>query len=517
MKKEKTLHSYHTFMFPFIFNEEKIDKNLWNYQEFTTDSVENYNEKYYFYKHVQDALYNKKEKEPFISKYFEYTKEKGTFTIATCAKGNYELELDGISLRVFNTGVAILAFNLKNNDYAEVEDVLAINDFGRRIYPQFLGENFIKETKNTFLANSITLSFEGHEPIVEDFENYNKENLSQGVKLPSFIEELIAKSFEKIQYVIDDRMFVISQYHNDALVEEMKVYDEVKNKYVYEEDSKWYEYLFIDGNGKNCQSKHMTKKLIAESTYDRWVEWGTLFGISRYSFVVLTGSSYGINRLLPHTKTMYFQMFSLLLVYRATIIKFADEIQDVTQGVPDNISTGTRKLYKRYLDFLNQLYFKEITAQDQGIELYEQAVKIMKIEAFLKDLDNEISELHEYVEMLEDRKRGDEEKKRNQRLEKISELGAVFLPPTLLAGIYGANIFDFDQSWSSLIIGFISMILVSGVGYLSVKKKLEPLWATLSMLLIIVGSVVLIGKKFDEIKIDNVEKNITIKIEKEKK
>ena len=509
MKKENELHSYHTFMFPFIYDKETI-KESWLYQEFKTDIVEAYNEKYYFYKHVQDALYNSKdrEKESFISKYFEYKDKKGTFTISTCPKGDYELELDGISLRIFNTGVAILAFNLKNNTYAELEDVLAINDFGRRIYPQFLGENFTREVKETFLANKITLSFEENEPILENFENYNKERIKEGVKLPAYIDNLIGESFENIQYVIDDRMFVISQYHNDELVEKMKVYDELKNQYAYEENSEWYQYLFIDGNGKNCQSKHMTKKLIADSTYDRWVEWGTLFGISRYSFVVLTGSWYGENRLLPHTKTMYFQMFSLLLAYRATIIKFADDIQNVTQGIPDNISMGTSKLYKNYLDFLNQLYFKEVTAQDQGIELYEQAVKIMKIEVFLKDLDNEISELHEYVEMIE-------EKERNQRLEKISELGAIVLPPTLLAGIYGTNILDFSQTETAMTIGLVSMLLVSGLGLgiLKVKKTIGKILLATSIVAVMGGSVWLIGKKDNTLKIEKIEK---IKIEEKK-
>jgi len=455
MKEEKTLHSYHTFMFPFIYDKEKIEKDLWCYKEFGANSVEEYNEKNYFYKHVQDALYNSKDRESksFISKYFEYKDKEGTFTIATCPKGTYELESDGISLRIFNTGVAILAFNLKNYSYSKLEDVLAINDFGRRIYPQFLGENFTQETKNAFLADSITLSFEGKEPIIEDFKSYNKDNIKNGVKLPGFIEALIGNSFEKIQYVIDDRMFVISQYHNDELVEEMKEYDADKNQYEYEENSQWYQYLFVDGNGKNCQSKHMTKKLIHDSTYDRWVESGTLFGVSRYSFVVLTGSWYGENRLLPHTKTMYFQMFSLLLVYRATIIKFADEIQNVTQGIPDNISTGTSELYKRYLDFLNQLYFKEITAQDQGIELYEQAVKTMKIEAFLKDLDNEISELHDYVEMLED-------KSEKEEMQKLTKMGAIFLPGTFIAGVLGMNIYP-----SNLIdnyVGFVGGFFIIG-------------------------------------------------------
>ncbi len=114
-------------------------------------------------------------------------------------------------------------------------------------------------------------------------------------------------------------MFVISQYNNDALIGKLKLYKECQ-EYEYETNDFWYKYLFIDCDNKTCQSKHMTKKLITESTYDRWIDWETLFGISRYSFVSITGSSYGKNILLRHTQTMYFQMFTLLLAYRATII-----------------------------------------------------------------------------------------------------------------------------------------------------------------------------------------------------
>lgn len=497
--KEKNIISYHNFMFPFIFdnnNKKEIDKQ-WNYKNFVTNNQKSFNEKVYFYKHVQDALFNTKGKDEkkFISKYYEYEESQGTYVI-DCKKGNFELELDGISLRVFNTGVAILSFNLLNTKYEALNDVLAINDFGRRIYPQFLGENFTKETQESFLANSIGLNLENKEVIVENFEDYNDfSKLKNGVKLPSFIEKLIGNSFSDIRYVIDDRMFVISQYHNDDLINTMNKYDDKNKQYCYENNDLWYQYLFIDGNGKNCQSKHMSQKLIKESTYDRWIEWGTLFGLSRYSFVTLTGSEFGKNILLPHMQTMYFQMFSLLLAYRATIIKFADDIQEVTQGLPMNISDGTSSLYKNYLDFMNQLYFKEVTAQDQGIELYEQAVKIMKIEVYLKDLDNEISELHTYVEMIAEKRRKKEEELRNQRLEKISELGAVFLPPTLLAGIYGMNIFAFNDTLTSVSIGLFSMVLVMFLGYGSVKKKIKPLFAILGMIGIIGGSVFYIGQK----------------------
>jgi hypothetical protein len=460
VENQDELYSYHTFMLPFTFNGDFTPKNGdWEDKPFEIKKQQDYNEYIYFYKHVQDAIFNDKEKEKWISKYYEYKNQKGTYTI-NCIKGVFELELDGLSLRIFSTNVAILSFNLKNTKYNSVDDILAINDFGRRIYPQFLGDNFTCDTKQAILANCITLTFEDEKPITENFQTFdsldkfNGEKLKDLQLLPQFIRLLIEPSFEKtekIRPIIDDRMFVISQYNNDALVKSLSNYKEC-NAYEYETNDFWYKYLFVDGNGKTCQSKHMTKKLLAESSYDRWIEWGTLFGISRYSFVSITGSWYGKKILLPHTQTMYFQMFTLLLAYRATIIKFADDIQDATSQDDAKLPNKAKEIYKKYLAFLNKLYFKEVTAQDQGVELYSQAMKIMNIEKYMADLDTEINELHNYANIIE-------EEKRTKSMNRLSMLGSYLLLPSLVVGFFGMNISEFEGiknqfSWIVLV-GFV--------------------------------------------------------------
>lgn len=469
VQAQEEIYSYHTFMLPFTFKGKFDSKQNWEYKNFELQEQRDFNEFVYFYKHVQDAIFNThNENENSISKYYEYEKQKGHYTI-NCKKGEFTLALDGISLRIFNTNVAILALNLKNTKYPELESVLAINDFGRRIYPQFLGQHYTKDTKQAILANSIVLSLDGKEPIIENFEYFdnaqNLKNLKEIKLLPSFITKLIEKNFimSDVRPIIDDRMFVLSQYHNDALIEQLKVYKEC-GEYEYETNDFWYQYLFVDGDDKTCQSRHMSKKLISDSTYDRWIEWGTLFGISRYSFVALTGSWFGKNRLLPHMQTMYFQMFTLLLAYRATIIKFSDDIQNATDETTDKkkaITQETQNIYKNYLNFLNKLFFKEVTAQDQGIELYNKAMKIMEIDKYINDLDNEINELYSYVKLLE-------EEERTKSMDKISKLGSYLLLPALITSFLGMNIIDFskivkDHPWCY---GIGAVLLTIGSGFL---------------------------------------------------
>ena len=465
MKNKEELYSYHTFMLPFTFEGHFIENKNWDYKPFKAEKQRDYNEFIYFYKHIQDAIYNKEKEnsEKWISQYFEYKETSGTYVI-NCKKGEFELELDGISLRIFNTNVAILAFNLKNTKYHKPDDVLAINDFGRRIYPQFLGDKFTVDTKNAILANCITLNFENNEPIIENFNRFDtQDGIQKPNLLPKFISELIEENFSKdkddkttIRPIIDDRMFVISWYGNKTFSESLKYEQYISN-------SKWYEYVFVDGDGIAVHSKKMQTDLITNSTYDRWMDnpYGcTLYGISRYSFVAATNESdFAKGVILPHMQTMYFQMFTLLLAYRATIIKFADEIQDATSS-DETITIESQKVYKKYLSFLNKLYFKEVTAQDQGIELYNQAMKIMDIEKYMKDLDEEINELHGYVGMLE-------EEKRTASMNKISKMGSYLLLPALVTGIFGMNIIDFEKipepcTWCYDI---VSIAIIVGSGF----------------------------------------------------
>jgi Mg2+ and Co2+ transporter CorA len=189
--------------------------------------------------------------------------------------------------------------------------------------------------------------------------------------------------------------------------------------------------------------------------------------VSRYSFVALTGSFYGKNILLPHMQTMYFQMFSLLLAYHATIIKFSDEIQDITSQ-SDGISSKTRRLYKKYLNFLNKLYFKEITAQDQGIELYNKAMKIMDIDRYMKDLDNEINELHNYADMVA-------EKSRNEKLDALTYIGAIFLPLSVITGFFGMNVGSADNFSSGAVAVGILVSISIGIFMIVKSKKVHKL------------------------------------------
>ena len=96
------------------------------------------------------------------------------------------------------------------------------------------------------------------------------------------------------------------------------------------------------------------------------------------------------------------------------------------------MSDRVGSLYEEYIRFVNQIYFRSVTAQDQGIDLYEILIAQFDLNGQIKDLDGEISELYQYITLQVDQKR-------NENGENLNKLAAMLLPATIIAGLFGMN------------------------------------------------------------------------------
>jgi len=500
MSKKEELYSSHIFMFPFRFDyiegnnkiytrefefyrEQHIDKRInvkelllqlymndtWKYEEFNLDKiieekqVKYYNEFSYFYDYAKEALYNlntfSKDDTFFndeISYYFEHTeyrenKEKNRL-ILNYEKSNqmmdYNLQIDGISLRIFQTGVAILSLEIENYSYKKLEDIKRINEIGRRFYPQYLNckDNIISNPD--FMACSIEI--ENYSDSVK--EKFNCDDVcikhTNQIKIGHHIMSLLGESFTQdfnkiksfyIQPIMDDRMFVLCWYGSNLFASRIQKDEQYTN------DNSWYEYVFIDKNkDTTVQNEWMKNELIFNATYDRWSKWKTLFGITRYSFVILTDEGdFGKNVINIHMNTMYFQMIMLLLVTRASILRFSDEVSAIADLNIDNSEERLSSLYAKYLSFYNRVYFKEVTHQDQGIELYDMALKQMKIPEHVDKLDGKFEKLFNFVNMKSSAK---ESSAMNWLTLLVSAMGV----SGLFIAMFSMGVFEYEKSWSSL-------------------------------------------------------------------
>lgn len=410
-------YSYHIFMFPFIFKNEDKKEILkdWIFEPY----IEKYNETAYFHKFFRDTMFTDKEESGAV-----YTQKPKSTEVKIKKSKEYVLVLEKMSLKIFETGIGILSFHIKNHNHPEVEAILEINDYGRRLFPEYLDDNL----RCSLVPESITIN-----GVTESFcytTNPNKPEFSK------IITSLIPA--KKITSAIDDRMFVISYYLNKTVMDDLKR--------DYERNDSWYQYVFVDGNGKTVQNSQMQQDLINKSTYARWQGYGTMYGVTRYSFVCLADSLFS----LEHIKTIYFQMFSLLLMVRATTLKFSGEVASITNKLEEsNDDKKIQELYRRYINFVSRFYFREVTAKEQGIEIYEKALELLKIERDVKDLDNEIAELFSYTDMTK-------QAQLNESVAKLNRHGIPLMVASLIAGVFGMNTILFEDlnlgMWSQVLI-----------------------------------------------------------------
>jgi len=169
-------------------------------------------------------------------------------------------------------------------------------------------------------------------------------------------------------------------------------------------------------------------------------------------------------------------MAVLCLAQRASVLRFGAEVSSLadlgkkrTPEQDKKLTRNIQKLYLNYIEFINKIYFREITPQIQGIEIYSQFQKIMNIHNDVKDLDNEIGELHEYVNLIQN-------ERRNEEAATLNKLATFFLPFTLVFSVLGANIFSGNDNhiWTHKSLwGLLTGLVISLSIYFGLKIYLK--------------------------------------------
>ena len=489
-------HSYHIFMFPFSLQNDwkhsDIDRMLkdsgWDRKQFAYDEgdfASNFSEQGYFYDFTSGAMFDDPDsRNRVVTTYRLNNSEDGIFTININKYGSkysYKLHIDKIEMNVYDEKAAILSFHLENKDYTTLKDILYINDYGRRIYPQYLanddngsGNVDLQKTKNNFLADSIEIDL-GKRPVYrDDFSSYARKNVPP-YTMPSYIKGILPEKMHECRWLLDDRMYVVSYFSNSEFSKRMGEQYGSDGKWFDDQrvEWDWYQYLFVDNGGPTCQDGEMFKKLLKSATYTRWSNYGTFFGISRYSFTCLIGED--VINLLRQTKTMYYRMASLVLAQRALSLYYSREISEISRELDENKLTNDELrrrvniLNRDYLRFVNNVYYREVTPQDQGIELYDKMQEQMNIKRDEEGLSTEVEQLYHYVTMTND-------EQRNNEAERLSVIATLFLIPTLITGIWGMNLNEGESSdpwywtWTSIAV-VLSVVIILFFFIRKVKRK----------------------------------------------
>lgn len=505
LTSEGPVFSFHAFIFPFewkykhksgeLFEDQVNIQDILNkmlgdtrWERRTSwldaESLVQFNETAYFYPFVHPVLYDSGKNDKTIQVHYYYNVPEDAEYVIQLPDGTvYRLRIDDITLSYYDTGAGYLAFHLLNKDAAQSapDDVLKINFFGRRVYPPFMGTDMSKVGKQAFftdddweiglkrtieegkeLARSIRLEQNGQAWVVENFATWLKEQYLR--RPPDLIAQLLPVSLAstvRVEPILDDRMLVVSWYGNDLLAKEVKGKKPETN---YEQNDWWYKYVFVDKEWPTCANKVMQADLIKKATYSRWVENGTFYGVSRYSFMALTGemsNGFFPKLLFTHTQTLYYKLVSLCVVQRACLLRFSEEITAISQLETSRGQIGKRigSLYKQYLRFVNKIYFREVTAQEQGIELYNMLQMQMDIPNQVAALQQEMEQLYQYALIVD-------EDQRNDKLDILTYIGAFFVVPSFIGTYFGIADYDLSEHWMWI---SVFSLLAAGLAFFTIR------------------------------------------------
>lgn len=478
-------YSYHTFIFPFIWqndigrekghnfnaikrifnnNDAWGDDDLYDWQEVLLNERDiqpdglNVNKlKYATYQYYQpairEAVFGKKKKNDkyssiFTSKtaasekdivqnfYFKPIKDENghnkdakyvirkTIQVGKTVSKimNYELLLQDIKLRLYNTGVGLLVFICENKKTSDLDDIKRINDYGRRITLPFVPDK--GGIMGSVCADSITISWEGLSDFIEDnfreqalrlndaeifakythVANFIKDILNYNSDIDGEAGTIFTASMTKgkkdkywyIQPALDDRMFVMcavnknfqklfrtgfSRFTPCEYINSLKdgSLGNYKNRVFSCEsmEKSLYEFIYCDPpGGCTCYFSPMRQQLIKEHLYCRWVapEFGTLYTVAAQAFNCV--SDYYL--ILNYFRTEYYEMVCLVLAQRASLRVMQNEASSLSIDIEkddNDVDQERRKqianLQEKLIAFQNQINLYEISSQEQAIELYD--------------------------------------------------------------------------------------------------------------------------------------------------
>jgi|GEM_PF-1277143 len=487
-------YSYHTFLFPFLWNDGgKVKQNNflkildigtrwiqtdWNDKDIFKNKckhewISDYAAYQYFTEPARVILLNSKDsgvlksfrykyKNKYLNNIGKYIivkkqadKEKDKSKKEEDNPSELELNINDIKLNIYESGVAILIFELENFKHETLEEVNKINEYGRRINMPYIPNS----TSHYLCADEIRLKFcdedfacENYKHTLENIHNKGKTQISLNYVM-SPIKKLIdgdglnngglrvttkkvvdgevkaskkkANIYNKkyfIQPCVDDRMFVCCLIRdNKALYgltkwipsgeggEYSYLNDCYKNNHKLSDD--FYKTIFVETD-ISCVSRSMKKEILKKCVYDRWIDYKTLYACTHHSMFCFTGELPSLQPTVYNPfLTLYIQLAILVLVQRATILALSAKASGVSNNLEKNKKKKTTRehlaeiedLQKKYVIAQNQLFISEATVQEQGVEIYELIREQLYIDSNKAELDEQMSNLRDVANIANER------------------------------------------------------------------------------------------------------------------
>ncbi len=223
----------------------------------------------------------------------------------------------------------------------------------------------------------------------------------------------------------------------------------------------WIKLLNVDSPDESLASskthnavRDFERQWAEERTYHRWEQWGTWYGFSYHSGVMLGPPSRedeeGPNKkagvpLWQHFRLMYFDMALLLLYIRVTLFRVSRELSAITdeQKNSERCRQFTR-LRETFILFTIRYQFPLLSNQQQAIEMYDLARKHFDIDELYAEVRREIETAHEFVTINEQKNSTVQAEKLATAANDLTKKGIPLAVAAVVAGIFGMNAGEYD-------------------------------------------------------------------------
>ena len=345
----------------------------------------------------------------------------------SCTDEEYVFPIVSLKLHLYDYGVGLLFMEVVGgvSDYKnpsskciEIADILKCNDLMRRWILPFTSEDNTKIITASMI--SITEFDKGDDIFKYDFlkdnESVQMANYSDVRKRLNGINQFTLAAllgwkerknsrnckekkneFENISLhsYKDERTFLISLIRNSKLSDKIADYyddskaglqDTSNNHFVpvgkhqsMELMELLYAIAYVDQTHITCQNNEMKEKLLSEAIYDRWSGYGTIHAITKYSMICVTTKKQLVNDTVvrPFLEE-YVYLFAIAFAQKKILEKFSEEMGKLagklraSRSIHLNTKFKLSSIQKKYVLFQNALMLKDVTLQDQGIDMYDQ-------------------------------------------------------------------------------------------------------------------------------------------------
>ncbi len=461
-------HSYHTFIYPFSYEAAKdgvtldsyIDarvsrkEGVWRKKENSReDDVLRYNAYQYLLPKARNILFSdakNAENLGLMDKYVYDLGDNAEIRITLDAIEPYKLSINQISLELVKEHqIGILTFELENYDTPSEEEIIKINEYGRRVFAPCLKKE--GEELDSFLtAKSLEISgvhvkSSTVPALVIDFNKEFKNGISKLKPTISLAENIIFEGTPEDKWencilpVLDDRMYAVCLMRKLNYSPIAREFGEYRYLRLQQYAEQLYKFVFLESKEPQCQNVDMMREKLEEHIYRRWTDWGTVYGVTEYSCVCVTGDDPELKgSVINPFLTIYVPMVKLVLLQRSAITRMEQEAQEISRDLDKGKGSEIKKLWQKYVLFQNTLLIPQATFQEQGVEVYEMLLKFLKIREMNAYLEDELKNLFNYARIEKDEQEKEQADNVDRKINFLTLVGTVLAIFSLMQDIYGS-------------------------------------------------------------------------------